>query len=82
IGAGVVFPDKLKPFQTFRIITGAAIPDGCNAGVMLELTEDFEESEKTYMKLNRSFIAGENSTVKGEDGKQNTSLGKKGTVIN
>src|SRR6476661_2624435 len=49
IGAGFVFPEEVKPFQTVRIMTGAAIPAGCNAVVMLELTEGFEESEKTYM---------------------------------
>lgn len=82
IGAGFVFPEEVKPFQTVRIMTGAVIPAGCNAVVMLELTEGFEENEKTYMKLKRSFIAGDNISFKGEDVKQNTILVKKGTVIN
>ena len=62
-------------------MTGAAIPAGCNAVVMLELTEGFEESEKTYMKLKRSFIAGDNISFKGEDVKQNTILVKKGLLL-
>ena len=81
IGAGFVFPEEVKPFQTVRIMTGAAIPAGCNAVVMLELTEGFEESEKTYMKLKRSFIAGDNISFKGEDVKQNTILVKKGLLL-
>ena len=56
IGAGFVFTEEVKAFQAVRIMTGAAIPEGCNAVVMLELTEGFEE-EKTYMKLKRPFAA-------------------------
>ncbi|EEL82393.1 Molybdopterin biosynthesis protein moeA [Bacillus cereus AH1271] len=82
IGAGFVFTEEVEPFQAVRIMTGAAIPSGCNAVVMLELTEGFEEKEKTYMKLKRSFAAGDNISFKGEDVKQNSILVKKGTVIN
>ncbi|MEK4737768.1 MULTISPECIES: molybdopterin molybdotransferase MoeA [Bacillus] len=82
IGAGSVFREEAKAFQAVRIMTGAAIPAGCNAVVMLELTEGFEEKEKTYMKLKRSFAAGDNISFKGEDVKQNAILVKKGTSIN
>ncbi|WP_242235645.1 gephyrin-like molybdotransferase Glp [Bacillus cereus group sp. BfR-BA-01316] len=82
IGAGFVFTEEVKPFQAVRIMTGAAIPAGCNAVVMLELTEGFEENEKTYMKLKRSFASGDNISFKGEDVKQNAILVKKGTFIN
>ncbi|WP_312500151.1 molybdopterin molybdotransferase MoeA, partial [Bacillus luti] len=82
IGAGFVFTEEVKPFQTVRIMTGAAIPVRCNAVVMLELTEGFEENEKTFMKLKRSFASGDNISFKGEDVKRNTILVKKGTVIN
>ncbi|HDR7794765.1 TPA: molybdopterin molybdotransferase MoeA [Bacillus luti] len=82
IGAGFVFTKEVKAFQAVRIMTGAAIPAGCNAVVMLELTEGFEENEKTYMKLKRPFVPGDNISFKGEDVKQNTVLVKKGTVIN
>ncbi|RBP17499.1 MULTISPECIES: gephyrin-like molybdotransferase Glp [Bacillus] len=81
IGAGSVFREEVKAFQAVRIMTGAAIPAGCNAVVMLELTEGFEEKEKTYMKLKRSFAAGDNISFKGEDVKQNAILVKKGTSI-
>ena len=63
-------------------MTGAAIPRGCNAVVMLELTEGFERNERTYMTLKRCFAAGDNISFKGEDVKQNTILVKEGTVIN
>ncbi|PFM63246.1 molybdopterin molybdenumtransferase [Bacillus cereus] len=82
IGAGFVFTKEVKAFQAVRIMTGAAIPVGCDAVVMLELTEGFEENEKTYMKLKRPFASGDNISFKGEDVKQNALLVKKGTAIN
>ena len=62
-------------------MTGAAIPKGCNAVVMLEITEGFEENEKTYMVLKRSFSPGDNISFKGEDVKQNSTLVKKGLLL-
>ncbi|MGE6362980.1 gephyrin-like molybdotransferase Glp [Bacillus paramycoides] len=82
IGAGFVFTKEVKAFQAVRIMTGAAIPVGCDAVVMLELTEGFEENEKTYMKLKRPFDSGDNISFKGEDVKQNALPVKKGTAIN
>ena len=61
-------------------MTGAAIPRGCNAVVMLELTEGFEENEKIYMVLKRSF-SGDNISFKGEDVNQNSILVKKGLLL-
>ncbi len=54
-------------------MTGAAIPEDCNAVVMLELTEGFEKNGKTYMKLKRPFNNGDNVSFKGEDIKQKSS---------
>ncbi|WP_410984081.1 gephyrin-like molybdotransferase Glp [Bacillus cereus] len=82
IGAGSVFIDEVKAFEAVRIMTGAAIPKGCDAVVMLELTEGFEYNGKTYMKLKRSFKTGDNVSFKGEDVKQNQILVKKGTKVN
>ena len=82
IGAGSVFTDEVKNFEAVRIMTGAAIPEDCDAVVMLELTEGFERNGKTYMKLKRSFQAGDNVSFKGEDVKQHQILVKKGTKIN
>ena len=63
-------------------MTGAAIPEDCNAVVMLELTEGFEKNGKTYVKLKRPFNNGDNVSFKGEDIKQNQVLVKKGVAIN
>ena len=63
-------------------MTGATIPQDCNAVVMLELTEGFEKNGKTYMKLKRPFNNGDNVSFKGEDIKQNQVLVQKGVAIN
>ena len=53
-------------------MTGAAIPEDCNAVVMLELTEGFEKNGK-HMKLKRPFNNGDNVSFKGEDIKTKSS---------
>ena len=82
IGAGSVFVKEVGSFEAVRIMTGAAIPENCNAVVMLELTEGFEKNGKTYMRLKRPFNSGDNVSFKGEDIKQNQVLVKKGVAIN
>lgn len=82
IGAGFVFTEEVKDFQAVRIMTGAAIPTGCDAVVMLELTESYEQGGKTYMKLKRPFQSGDNISCKGEDVKKGHVLVEKGTIIN
>lgn len=59
IGAGAVSDKKLGSFQAVRIMTGAQIPEGADAVVMLELTKTFSEDGKNYMVLKRSLQPGE-----------------------
>lgn len=82
IGAGFVFTEEVKDFQAVRIMTGAAIPAGCDAVVMLELTGGHEQDGKTYMKVKRPFQSGDNISRKGEDVKKGHVLVEKGTMIN
>lgn len=82
IGAGSVFTEEVKAFQAVRIMTGAAIPTGCDAVVMLELAEGFQKDEKTYMKLKRPFQSGDNISYAGEDVRKHQVLVEKGTMIN
>ena len=55
IGAGSLFHEKVGPFQAVRIMTGAQIPNGCDAVVMLELTRQYEKNGNNYMEVKRSF---------------------------
>lgn len=82
IGAGYVFRGEVKPFQTVRIMTGAPIPAGCDAVVMLELTQEVADDSKKIMQIKRSFKQGDNISYQGEDTKKGTVLVEKGTKIN
>lgn len=82
IGAGAVFNGTIGPFQAVRIMTGAQIPSGSDAVVMLEITQEREESGRNYMSLKRVVKCGENLSLKGEDVKEGETLVPKGTRIN
>jgi molybdopterin molybdotransferase len=82
IGAGMVSSKKVGPFQAVRIMTGAQMPDGCDAVVMLELTKELERDGKKLMSIKRPFKKGENVSFRGEDAKEGQVLIKKGTKIN
>jgi molybdopterin molybdotransferase len=82
IGAGMITDKVLKENQTVRIMTGAMMPQGSDAVVMLELTQTVEKNGKSYMSTKRSHKKGENVSFIGEDAKQGEVLVKKGTIIN
>lgn len=82
IGAGSVFLGKVGALQAVRIMTGAQIPEGCNAVIMLEQTVSCKEEDKTYIQIKKSMNVGENIFFQGTDTKKGTLLLKKGTIIN
>ncbi|MCY8533563.1 molybdopterin molybdotransferase MoeA [Bacillus vallismortis] len=81
IGAGAVSEKELGPFQAVRIMTGAQIPEGADAVVMIELTQTFEEDGKAFMSLKRRFQPGDNISKTGEDAQKGSVLLKKGTRV-
>ncbi|MBO9129179.1 gephyrin-like molybdotransferase Glp [Bacillus sp. 165] len=82
IGAGFVFSEEVQAFQAVRIMTGAQMPEGCDAVVMLEVTTESEKNGIKYMTLKRSFHPGDNVSFQGEDVKNGTMLVEKGICIN
>ncbi|HZG61506.1 MAG TPA: gephyrin-like molybdotransferase Glp [Anoxybacillus sp.] len=82
IGAGEVAKKTVQPFQAVRIMTGAQMPNECDAVVMLELTQQYERDGKKYMSIKRSFKSGDNISFQGEDTKKGTKLVEEGTFIN
>jgi molybdopterin molybdotransferase len=82
IGAGAVFNEPVGSFQAVRIMTGAQIPNDCDAVVMLEITKEREGAGRRYMSIKRSVKCGENLSLKGEDVQKGESLVPKGTMIN
>lgn len=82
IGAGMISNKKVGPFQAVRIMTGAQMPNGCDAVVMLELAKDVERKDKRFMSIKRTYKNGDNVSFCGEDAKKGEFLIKKGSLIN
>lgn len=82
IGAGSVYEGEVQANQAVRIMTGAQIPDGCDAVIMLEHVEILEHDWKTFIQLDRRLNPSENITRTGEDTRKGEILVKKGTNIN
>ncbi|MDW7614007.1 molybdopterin molybdotransferase MoeA [Peribacillus simplex] len=82
LAAGMVSTIPVQKNQVARIMTGAQMPAGCDAVIMLELTKEFEKDEKKYISFKRSLKEGENVSFQGEDAKKGDLLVKKGTAIN
>ncbi|RBW69527.1 gephyrin-like molybdotransferase Glp [Bacillus taeanensis] len=81
IGAGAVPKYEVKKGQATRIMTGAILPKGADAVVMLELVKEVNRDKKDFIQLKRSFQSGDNISFQGEDVKKGTPLVKKGTKI-
>ncbi len=82
IGAGTAFIGQVEAFEAVRIMTGAPIPKGCNAVIMLELVGEYLECNQKFITIKRSFNIGDNISFEGEDTKKGTILAKRGTYIN
>lgn len=82
IGAGDNPDLEIKPGQAVKIMTGAPVPDGATAVIMVELTKEVEKNGKTYVEIKRKINDGENIVQVGEDMKKGEVLVEKGTVIN
>lgn len=82
IGAGVVSTKVLGPYQVIRIMTGAPMPEGSDAVVMLELAKELEKEGKPYISIKRSYQKGDNVSFCGEDAKKGEIVVDKGTFIN
>lgn len=82
IGAGMLTDKELGPFQAVRIMTGAQMPVGADAVVMLELSRETEQDGKKYMETKRKHNKGDNISYRGEDAREGEVLVRKGTFIN
>ncbi|WP_163579333.1 gephyrin-like molybdotransferase Glp [Gracilibacillus saliphilus] len=82
IGAGSVHHEHVANNQAVRIMTGAPIPDGADAVIMLEDTTVFEEDGRTYVTIRKPLQHHQNISFQGEDVGKGSVLVNKGTVIN
>ena len=61
-------------------MTGAQMPAGSDAVVMLELAKTAERDGKQYMTIKRSYNKGDNVSYRGEDAKKGEVLVPKGNL--
>ena len=78
IGAGSVSNKKVGEFEAVRIMTGAEIPKGADAIVMLEQTIEGNQE----FSIRKSFNVNENVSLKGEETQVGDVVLEKGQQIN
>ncbi|MER2106749.1 MAG: gephyrin-like molybdotransferase Glp [Solibacillus sp.] len=78
IGAGSVFTGDVQPNQAVRIMTGAEMPAGCNAVVMLE---DVIERDAQKIEVRQLVQCGARVFLKGAEIRQGACVLAKGTQI-
>lgn len=78
IGAGTVSDKTVGAFEAVRIMTGAAMPEGADAVVMLEQTIEQGQS----FTLRKAFKPNENVSLKGEETQIGDVILQKGQQIN
>ncbi|MFD1065665.1 molybdopterin molybdotransferase MoeA [Oceanobacillus locisalsi] len=81
IGAGNVFERPAAAGEAVRIMTGAQIPEGCDAVVMLEEVNEIEKNGSNYIQVKRNIQVGNNISFTGEDTKKGSLLTRKGNYI-
>lgn len=81
IGAGAIFNKEIKPFQAVRIMTGAEMPEGCNAVVMLENVQERFKNNKNFIVVDRLIPENERVFKKGQEIKKGTYLVERGKRI-
>lgn len=77
VKAGDTYTSSLAPGQCIQIMTGAAVPLGADAVVMIEHTKTFRDQ----VTLDRPAIAGGNIVPKGTEGKAGQTLLAPGTRL-
>jgi molybdopterin molybdotransferase len=82
IGAGQVSHKFLDQNQAVRIMTGAALPAGADAVIMLELVTEEKSGDQDFIRIKRRVQKDENVSFQGEDAQKGQVLLEKGTYIN
>ncbi|RAL26464.1 molybdopterin molybdenumtransferase MoeA [Thermoflavimicrobium daqui] len=82
IPCGSVPRKTISSGKATRIMTGAAVPDGADAVVMIEMTNTLEKDGKTYISIPRAIPQGENIAPIGSEINKGTLILPKGTKIN
>lgn len=84
VPAGYVAKKNLKTDQAIRIMTGAPLPKGADAVIMVEDTKrasSIEHRASNFIKIFKEVKKGENVRFAGEDIKRNEIVIKKGALL-
>ncbi|MEX2105064.1 MAG: molybdopterin molybdotransferase MoeA, partial [Bacilli bacterium] len=81
VPCGVIPTQQIRQGTASRIMTGASIPDGADAVIMLEMIETIERNGKTYVLIKKELRAGENVADIGVEITEGNALIKKGATI-
>lgn len=81
IPCGYTPEHTITPGTAARIMTGAQVPDGADAVVMMEMTESKQEQGDHWIALKRQIQAGANITPIGLEVQEGQQLLEAGTVI-
>jgi len=83
--AGTINPVRVEPGTAVRIMTGAVVPEGADAVVMFEQTDEmespFEGQNRTAVRVKHPVKPGQNVAVPGEDLRRGEPLFAAGSTI-
>lgn len=82
VKAGDIPKNKLKTGEAIRIMTGAMLPKGADAVVMVELTKKIKRNRGDFVEIFKGVKRWENVRKHGEDIKKGDLVLHKGTALN
>jgi molybdopterin molybdotransferase len=75
-------PPRIEPGQSVAIMTGAPVPTGADAVVMVEYTARRADLNVTQVEISRAVVSGENIVPRGAEAKLGSSLLSPGVRLN
>jgi len=81
IAAGEVSHAIVEPGTAVRLMTGAAVPEGADAVVMLEQTADARVAGETAVRVKHAVVPGQHVAQPGEEFRLGGALAGPGTLI-
>ncbi|MDD9267081.1 gephyrin-like molybdotransferase Glp [Paenibacillus sp. GCM10023248] len=81
VPAGSISHQQVVPGTAIRVMTGSAVPDGADAVVMFEQTEEFQEEGQVYIRIKHKVVSGQNMAKVGDEITTGQLLIRAGTPI-
>lgn len=81
IAAGEVAVQEVGQGEAVRIMTGAQMPTGANAVVMLEHVQEIKHGSETWIEVSKPLQPGDHMALRGEDTQEGSILAKAGRRI-